>query len=361
MMTECEHTERVPLILAGSTLIRGAVDTGIGNAAASPRCDYVEIAHRLGAGVFAAPRPSRTVRALLRVMDRAHVDLTESVGAVRAAQRHSLILSFSERTALPVAALLRMTRSRVPHVAIAHKLSSGWKTSLWRLWRLQTSFAQLICLCRSQADFAVEQLAVPAARVHFLLGGVDHRFFHPLDVGTSDYVLAVGREQRDYGTLARALANTGLRVRIVSSGGWSRRDAAVPSGEGITVATGIAYPALRDLYARARLVVVPLHEVDYAAGMTAVLEAMAMGKAVVVTRSTGIADYVAHGETVLTVPAGVPAELRDAILTLLEDAQQRRRLGTNARQAIEEQMNLDVYVERIAGIVRATLATTGAV
>ena len=38
------------------------------------------------------------------------------------------------------------------------------------------------------------------------------------------------------------------------------------------------------MYARARLVVVPLHDVDFDAGVTTITEAMAMGKAVVATQ-----------------------------------------------------------------------------
>jgi len=50
--------------------------------------------------------------------------------------------------------------------------------------------------------------------------------------------------------------------------------------------------ARRELYARSAVVVVPLYDVDFQAGVTTILEAMAMAKPVVVTRSQGQIDIV---------------------------------------------------------------------
>ena len=46
------------------------------------------------------------------------------------------------------------------------------------------------------------------------------------------------------------------------------------------------------LYARSAIVVVPLADVDFQAGVTTILEAMAMGKPVIVTHSKGQTDVV---------------------------------------------------------------------
>ncbi len=48
----------------------------------------------------------------------------------------------------------------------------------------------------------------------------------------------------------------------------------------VTVHRQLPHSALRDLYARARVVVVPLEDVDYDAGVTVITEALAMAKPV---------------------------------------------------------------------------------
>jgi glycosyltransferase involved in cell wall biosynthesis len=57
----------------------------------------------------------------------------------------------------------------------------------------------------------------------------------------------------------------------------------------------------------------PLYQVDFQAGVTAILEAMAMGKAVICTRTPGQADIILEGETGLYAEPCDPATLRLAI------------------------------------------------
>jgi glycosyltransferase involved in cell wall biosynthesis len=106
---------------------------------------------------------------------------------------------------------------------------------------------------------------------------------------------------------------------------------------------------LRDLYARAMVVVVPVLPTDFQAGVTTLLEAMAMGKPVVVTATEGQRDIVEDGETGILVPPGDPAALRHAISRLLDDPAERDRLGRNARRAVETRFSLDVYASALAG------------
>ncbi len=53
----------------------------------------------------------------------------------------------------------------------------------------------------------------------------------------------------------------------------------------------------------------------------------------------------------LYVSPGNSDELREQLLFLWEDSDKRRHLSSNARQAIQEIMNIDIYVEKIVGIV----------
>jgi glycosyltransferase involved in cell wall biosynthesis len=141
------------------------------------------------------------------------------------------------------------------------------------------------------------------------------------------YVLSVGRERRDYATLVRAVSSPGANVPtiIVASSPWSRSRSAGSGVDGVTAPPanvswqgGLRFTELRDLYEKAALVVVPLEPgTEYAAGSTGLMEAMAMSKAVVVTDTPGIADYVSPGKTARVVPGGDPTALREAITHLL--------------------------------------------
>lgn len=76
-----------------------------------------------------------------------------------------------------------------------------------------------------------------------------------------------------------------------------------------------------------------------------------MGRPLIVSRSPGIVDYVQDGETGLFVEPSNPEALRDTMLSLWHDRPLQQRLGANARQAVEEGLNLDRYVEEVARVV----------
>jgi glycosyltransferase involved in cell wall biosynthesis len=72
----------------------------------------------------------------------------------------------------------------------------------------------------------------------------------------------------------------------------------------------------------------------------ALLEAMAVGKPVVVTRVGGNPELVAEGETGYLVPAGDAHALAQAILALLCDPNRARTFGAWAKQLVQERFTL---------------------
>ena len=84
-----------------------------------------------------------------------------------------------------------------------------------------------------------------------------------------------------------------------------------------------------------------------------------MGRALVVTDTPGIADYVADGQTGRLVPAGDVAALRDVLSELLGDEAERRRLGANARAVVEDGRNLEGYVSALSELAGEARAERG--
>jgi glycosyltransferase involved in cell wall biosynthesis len=326
----------------------------------SPRQDYLEIGHLLGGDVVSTePGGGFGHRLLHRFENYTRLNFSEAFWVSRHINQHTAVLSTSEKIAIPLAAILAVKRQHVPHVVIAHRLTSRFKHALFRLWPLHHSFSQVICLSRAQADFAVNKMGLPPDTVTFVHDKVDHHFFRPMPQAgptaqaDGEYILAVGRERRDYETLLAAVAGTGLKLIIVASSLWTGRHRmkADEVPENVTIVRYIPHLRLRELYANARLVVTPLFDVPYAAGVNATLEAMAMAKPHIVTRTAGICDYVVDDETGIYTPPENPQVLRQKILHLWHNPADGRRLGENARQAVDEGMNLDTYSRRIAQLV----------
>ena len=126
---------------------------------------------------------------------------------------------------------------------------------------------------------------------------------------------------------------------------------------GVEVGSAGDYVGLRDLYAAASIVVVPLHPSRFASGYAVIAEAMAMGRAVVVTATEGRSDLVVDGETGLYVEPGDVVGLRAVLRSLLDDPERLARMGAAAADRMRREFGLDGYCGRMEAIIRGEATT----
>ena len=176
---------------------------------------------------------------------------------------------------------------------------------------------------------------LPAGRVHVLPLGIDTDFFpaQPWPDRPSLVVSAGEDRMRDHALLVEAVARTrdevpGVHLELASS---------LPLEAGadlVTVHRRRLDGEMRGLYRRSTVVAVALRPTMLGSGLTVVLEAMASGRAVVVTDNPGIDEYVRHGETGLLVPPADPDAFADALRELLADPERAREMGRRGREAV---------------------------
>jgi glycosyltransferase involved in cell wall biosynthesis len=144
-----------------------------------------------------------------------------------------------------------------------------------------------------------------------------------------------------------------VAVVIAAASPWSKQVDPTDGGRAPANVTRDRYSQaeLRELYAAARFVVMPLHDVDFQAGITAILEGMAMERPIVVTRTSGQTDTVIDGVTGRYVSPGDPDDLRRVISDLLDDPSAVAEMGAQARQWCLEHADVTVYADRLAAVV----------
>ncbi len=344
-----------------------------------PQKDFFALAHALGGEVIddAALDQRRAWRLLRRL---AGAPVAKAWLAFCRRGRYAVVFSDGEHIGLPLALLLRLSRRPPRHVTIGHLLTTPAKRAIFRWLRPQGRLDLVLVHAAEQARAAVAELGLRPEQVRLVPYQVDPTFWAPDGRAPDDLICSAGLEYRDYATLLAAVEGLPVRVVIAAASYWSRHrratdSAALPAN--VTV-TALDYVALRELYARSRFVVVPLCPVDNQAGITTVLEAMAMGKAVVVTATRGQRDVVrgrmctaagpvgaplggpaafgcvgpdAEAETGLYVPPGDPMALRAAIRYLLEHPAEAARMGAAGRRVVERWMSLDHFVARVVAAV----------
>jgi glycosyltransferase involved in cell wall biosynthesis len=346
-----------------------------------PRKDYLELQRKLGATLLDQSwvGRSRVAKLLARM---AGMSVAQAWLAFRQRGQYRAIFTDGEQTGIPLALMLKLSRSRVPHVTIGHRLTAAKKRPFFRWLRVHTHINRIALHSRRQIELAVDGLGIPRESVAFVPYQVDTDFWRPQNIAEERLICSAGLEFRDYPTLMQAVEDLDVRVVIGAASHWSKRqNTATNVSKPSKVEVGsFDYFALRELYARSALVVVPLDDIDFQAGVTTILEAMAMGKPVIVTHSEGQTDVVedrrrvtrgqvprARPESLLRrfaelaemqlepsgfyVPPGDAAALRRAIGYLLENPEERARLGSAGRRTVERLMTIDQFVERMNDLV----------
>lgn len=320
-----------------------------------PIMDYYALQERLGATIVDYTAVEQSASALVKLARKAGRD--SALAALGYLMRHEfdVIFSNSESVSIPLAALLKRHRVRPRHVLIGHRLTPPKKRPFFRA--LHAQMDAIFVYSELQREYGIKELGIPSHKLHFIPFHADHRFYRPMEPSADapkNLISGAGLEWRDYPTLIRAVTGEEVELRLGAASPWSKHkneteQMALPPN---VSAKRYEYADLRRLYADSRFVVVPLYENDFQAGITTILEGMAMGKAVISTRTQGSANAIRDGENGILVAPGDVEGWRTAIRTLLEKPEVAERMGAVSRTDIEREMSLEQWVERIAHVIQ---------
>lgn len=264
-----------------------------------------------------------------------------------------LIFCTGEDVGIPVATLCGAKRERPKIVVFVHNINRTRGRLALKLFRLADRIDLFIACARPQVDFLRRYLRLPEARICMLPDQTDTTFFMPGSTSLDKprpIIASVGLEKRDYRILADATLDLDVDVKI---SGFSRDASALAQAFPKTLPDNMSrrfyeWPDLLQLYRDADIVVVSLVENNYAAGIQALLEAMACRRPVVVTRTQGLSEYLAPPGIATVVNPGDSAGLRQAIVRLLNNPQEAEAQAQRGYELVVEKHNSEQYIEVIS-------------
>jgi alpha-maltose-1-phosphate synthase len=253
----------------------------------------------------------------------------------------------------------------IPHVVTMHslevlrpwkaeQLGGGYTVSSWCERVAATSAAAVVAVSEGmRADIMTAYPEIPPERIRVIRNGIDTSEYRP-DPGTEvlarygidpgrPYVIFVGRVTRQKGLPVLLRAASGLipEAQLVLCAGQAdtpELEAEVTelvnglraSRSGVVwIPEMLPKPEVIQLLTHATLFACP--SVYEPLGIVN-LEAMACGTAVVGSRTGGIPEVVAEGETGLLVPPGEPEALAVALNALLRDPDRAEAMGRAGRK-----------------------------
>jgi glycosyltransferase involved in cell wall biosynthesis len=268
--------------------------------------------------------------------------------AVSLAGPDDTLFCTGEDVGIPVATACAARRNPPRLLVTAHNIRRPRAAVAFRLFNTLNHVTEWVTPAPSQAAY-LRSLGIPQSCIHMPPEQVDSRFYTPLSANDSPLplnprplIVSVGLEQRDYRTLAAATADLAVDVRISGASADATAMArAFPDPMPPNMSRQFySWTDLRSLYRQADIVVVPLFENSYIAGINTFLEGLAHEKPVIVSRTQGMMPYLhpspdadnADHDICLPVPPENPAAMRTAITHLLQTPLTGQALAHHGRR-----------------------------
>lgn len=287
-------------------------------------------------------------------------DFATVLGSLRRANRADVVLSTVDTVGIPSMLLKRGGALRPPLVYVAVGLPE--RLARLRGPHMRRLYATSLASCAALVAYSEHEAGVLSrwlgengrgTRVEFVPFGVDTERWRPGGGPSVDDVVSVGADpHRDFALLLRvAVGMPETTFRIVTTPEHARALPKQPSN--VAVEVGLPFDEMRARLGGARVIALPVRENSYSGATTVLLQAMALGKPVVVTRTQAIASgygLVDEENCRLVLPGDLGAFER-ALGEVLSDPAAAGELGANARATAERSLRWETYVSRIEALL----------
>jgi len=310
------------------------------------------VARRIAAGVVQVVRAGAGLgwRALRRRPDVVHANTSGGLGVLR-----DLVLLAVAR-AFRIAFVYHIRFGRVPGIAAARRLE-------WRLMRRVIARAAATVVLDAETERAVRTFAAPRTLVR-IPNCIDLSVLPPTTPPTGSRVLFAGwvlpaKGVEDLLAAWRSVDVDGAELLLAGPcepAYLARLRAATADLPTVTFVGELPGPELLALMARCDIFVLPSHSEGFP---NAVLEAMALGRAVLASDVGAVAEMLADGCGVVVPPAD-PARLAAELVALLADPDQRVVSGQRARRKAYDCYALPSVLDRYEALWRQVSGTVPA-
>jgi len=225
----------------------------------------------------------------------------------------------------------------------------------------------IVALSSSDREVLV-RLGAPVNKIKVITNGVDAAKFFPQNEWSQskNVILFVGRLIPRKGVRYLLMAMPEIlrekpSAKLVIAGEGPEKKELLEICDELEIKNSVSFlrrvsdEELERLYNSAGVLVLPsLRE----AVPLVLLEAMASGCPVVATDVGGIGEVVRNRETGLLVKPGEPDELAQAVIEVLSEEEETRKIVRRARETVEERFTLSRMVEETIRLYASTLSQT---
>jgi len=248
--------------------------------------------------------------------------------AVKAAVKEpSIVVSHMPRPSYYYAKWAKKLAPDTPHLAYSFNftdLPTGvQRKSMAKAFQQPTKF---VTFSNDERQLYADYFDIPLELIEMQYWAVNPSVIDTksVPVEQGDYICALGSQARDYKTLFQAMKKLKHIRLVVVATKENLKGLEVP--ENVTVHTNIPFPKALNILTHSQFMVLPLRDSVVPCGHGSIVSAMFHKKAIIITDSSGVYDYIQGDENGLFYEALNINDLVYQISSLWEDQAKLKRL-----------------------------------
>lgn len=165
------------------------------------------------------------------------------------------------------------------------------------------------------------------------------------DLNKQKYIFTAGSSNRDYKFLISSINQTNYNLKIACTG------LDISHGNNIEILHGIHGQAMFQYLYNAYIVVIPLQDLEISSGQLMILQALQLGKPIIVTNNKGVYDYILNKQTGFIIP-NTYNKLIQTIDLLYQDSELYNKISNAQKAYFKDHFSIEKLGENIANIIQ---------
>ena len=275
--------------------------------------------------------------------------MIQALKAIPKLNKYDLIISHGMQSGVVISLWRRFFKTKSKHIVFD---IGAFNSALKLMQFASRSIDGFIYHTSSQIKYYEKFFPWIVDKAKFIRFGTDAEYFSPKKselietyasgegykgLGEIPYCICVGYSKRDWDTLIKAFElcrPDNLRLLLVGHVEDKYKDIANVEQMGF-----VSIDELKKLIIGAQFGILPLKSYNYSYGQMTLLQQMAMGKCVIVSKVPSLVDYYEEGVTAISYEPENADELADAIRCVHSNAGMRNAIGKNAAEYVKNISN----------------------
>jgi glycosyltransferase involved in cell wall biosynthesis len=218
-----------------------------------------------------------------------------------------------------------------------------------------------VFISKSVRDDFMTRFDLPEERTHVLSWGFDASYYETGGIGVKEpkgrFIVSAGKTHRDYNTLVKAFRDVNCTLKIYCSGDTAPDRSLVSENVKVVYShplqAAIPYNELLREYRSAYAIAIPLTSTGKLMGLTGLLDALVLGKPLIMTRNACIdVDIEAEGVGIWVAPGDVEGWKR-AVNRLLENPDKAKEMGERGKELVSRKLSIANFGADLARILKS--------